>query len=77
MKTKLRPRAPPDHFVTGRQWTLCAVDEAHAGRKDNHAFGAYYVMNEQSEFMVAMTATPVQQSPRVCLILFLSFIHLY
>ena len=52
-------------FIMGRRWCVLGLDEAHAARKVGRTFLAYRKLVESSACVVAMTATPVQQSSRV------------
>ncbi|KAG6370138.1 P-loop containing nucleoside triphosphate hydrolase protein [Boletus reticuloceps] len=48
----------------GHQYTLLAVDEAHAARKHNVAHTAVRALKEKAKVLVAMTATPVTTRPQ-------------
>ena len=66
IRQKLQGKKDKDTFIFGRSWCVVGLDEAHASRKVNKTFLAYHCLVEASSGVVAMTATPVQQSPQVC-----------
>ena len=49
----------------GRTWCAIGLDEAHSARKVNRTWLAYRRLVMASSGVVAMTATPMQQSPKV------------
>lgn len=51
----------------GMSWTVMAFDEAHIYRNAGKTFWAAYSLRKQSEFAVAITATPVVSRPQVSL----------
>lgn len=51
--------------VYGRRWLVFALDEAHKIRTQNASFTATAGLRQQSEFLVAVTATPITTSPKV------------
>ena len=51
----------------GMRWTLGVVDEAHSFRKVNHMYRGALAMRSYADHFVAMTATPVQTRPEVCM----------
>ena len=66
IRQKLQGKKDKETFIFGRPWCIVGLDEAHAARKVNRTFLAYRCLVEASSGVVAMTATPVQQSPQVC-----------
>ena len=51
--------------IHAQQWLMVGLDEAHGGRKANRTHAIYRKLVHQSKAVVTMTATPVQQSPKV------------
>jgi len=51
--------------IYGQQWLISAIDEAHNVRNLNHAYFASISLRMQSQFIVAMTATPVNTKLQV------------
>jgi hypothetical protein len=49
--------------VFGLRYLGVAVDEAHGFRNVNKLYGAVRALRQQSDVLVAMTATPVQTRP--------------
>lgn len=54
--------------VYGRRWLVFALDEAHKIRTQNASFNATAGLRSLSEFLIAVTATPITTSPKVCLL---------
>ena len=53
--------------VFGRRYLGVAIDEAHGFRNANKLYGAVHMLRDKTDILVAMTATPVQTRPLVCL----------
>lgn len=51
--------------VFGRRYLGIAIDEAHGFRNANRLFSAVRALRDQTDILVAMTATPVQTRPSV------------
>jgi hypothetical protein len=68
-KPKLGPRTRCTDFlkstIFGRRYLGVAIDEAHGFRNANRLYGAVRALRDQTDMLVAMTATPVQTRPAV------------
>jgi hypothetical protein len=51
--------------IYGRRFLAVAIDEAHAFRNTNKLHTAVRALRENTDLLVAMTATPVQTRPSV------------
>lgn len=65
-----------DKTLFGRKWLFFAVDEAHKIRTLNQSFAGVSALRRQSEFTMAVTATPITTSAKVRVLLRLIIIHL-
>jgi hypothetical protein len=52
--------------IFGRKYLAVAIDEAHGFRNANKLYGAVRMLRDKTDILVAMTATPVQTRPSVC-----------